>query len=366
MNREQPEMKLVITGGGTGGHIYPGLAVARELKTRRGDHTILFVGGEGGMEKDIVPREGFAFTPLKVTGLKGKTPVQKAVSLFHLVGAVARSYILIKEERPDVVLGVGGYASGPISLAAVAARRPLALAEQNAAPGMTNRWLGRFAKTVFVTWAGSENMFPGGRGKLVGNPVIPAFFNARRKTVDNLLNILVIGGSQGSATLNRAMAEAAPSLDEVADRISIVHQTGRADLEMMKTIYKNARFKWEAESYFYDMPQRIADADLVFSRAGAGAVAEICAVGRAAVYVPYPHAADDHQTKNAMSIVKSDAAIMMDDSAVNGKTAAGTIKRFIDSKQRLKDMGRRAKRLAKPDAAARIVDELLALAGEAA
>ncbi len=365
MNLEQHEMKLVITGGGTGGHIYPGLAVARELKARRGDHTILFVGGERGMEKDIVHREGFAFTSLRVTGLKGKTPIHKATSLFYLLAAFVKSYILIKKDRPDVVLGVGGYASGPMSLAAIAARRPLALAEQNAAPGLTNRWLGRFAKTVFVTWAGSETMFPEGRGKLVGNPVIPAFFNTKRRTGDNLLNILVIGGSQGAATLNRAMAEAAPLLDEVADRISIVHQTGRTDLEMMKTIYNNARFKWEAESYFYDMPQRIADADLVFSRAGAGAVAEICAVGRAAVYVPYPHAADDHQTKNAMSIVKSDAAIMVDDSSVDGKKAAGIIKKFIDSRQRLKDMGRRAKKLAKPDSAARIVDELLALAGEA-
>lgn len=359
-------MKLIITGGGTGGHVYPGLAVARELKSRGGGHSVLFVGAKRGLETKLAPKEGIAFTALSVTGLKGKGVLRGLLSMLSLMTALAQSLVIIRKTRPDVVIGVGGYASGPMGLAAIMAKKPLAIAEQNAQPGLTNSYLGKFAKKVFLSMPESQFCFPKGIGEITGNPVMPEFFSVKRNAGNGSMNILVIGGSQGAAPLNNAMAQAAPLLDPIAGSISITHQTGEADLEMMRTIYKNSRFPCVAEKYFYDMPQRIADADLVISRAGAGAVSEICAVGRAAIYIPFPHAADDHQTKNAMSVVKTGAAILVPETELNGKLIASRIAQFASSRERLKQMGKQARNLSRPGAAAKIVDGLLELAGEAA
>ena len=359
------DMRLIITGGGTGGHVYPGIAVARELISRDERHEVLWVGAKRGLESKLVADEKFNFKALDIMGLKGKGIAAKAVSFAKLMVATVQSLRLIQAFKPDVVLGVGGYASGPMSLASLTTGRPLALAEQNAAPGMTNRMLARFAKALFLSWPSSERFFHKNvRSILAGNPVMSEFFTAKRNRTDTRLNILVIGGSQGAGSINRAMAQAAPLLDPIADKISIVHQTGDTDIEMMRTIYKNAGFKWEAEPFFDDMPQKIANADLVISRSGAGAVTEICSVGRAAVYVPYPYAADDHQTKNAESAMTTRAAIVVADKELNGSWITRTIDRFEKSREQLAQMGERAKKLARPEAAKTIVDELLAISGE--
>lgn len=359
-------MKLIITGGGTGGHVYPGLAVARELKKRGGGHSVLFVGAKRGLETKLAPKEGIEFKALNVTGLKGKGVLNGSLSLLSLMTALVQSLVIIRKIRPDVVIGVGGYASGPMGIAAIMSGKPLAIAEQNAEPGLTNSWLGKFAKKVFLSMPESRFCFPKEVGEVTGNPVMPEFFSAKRSAGIGRMNILVIGGSQGATPLNNALAQAAPLLDPIAESISITHQTGEADLEMMRTIYKNSRFPWVAEKYFHDMPQKIADADLVISRAGAGAVSEICAVGRAAIYIPLPHAADDHQTKNAMSVVKTGAAILVPETELNGKLIARRVAQFVNSTERLTKMGKRARNLSKPGAAARIVDGLLEMAGEAA
>jgi UDP-N-acetylglucosamine--N-acetylmuramyl-(pentapeptide) pyrophosphoryl-undecaprenol N-acetylglucosamine transferase len=358
-------MKLIITGGGTGGHVYPGLAVARELK-ERGGHTVLFVGAKRGLETKLAPEAGIEFKALNVTGLKGKGIIQTVSSLFNLMTALAQSIVIIKKSRPDVVIGVGGYASGPMGLAAIMTGKPLAIAEQNAQPGLTNSWLGKFAKKAFLSMPESLFCFPKGVGEVTGNPVMPEFFSAKRNVQTGPMNILVIGGSQGATPINTALAQAAALLDPIAESISITHQTGEADLEMMRTIYKNSRFPWVAEKYFHDMPQKIADADLVISRAGAGAVSEICAVGRAAIYIPLPHAADDHQTKNAMSVVKTQAAIVVTESELNGKLIASKIAQFNNARERLEKMGKRARKYSRPGAAAKIVDGLLEMAGASA
>lgn len=358
-------MKLIITGGGTGGHVYPGLAVARELKERGGGHGVLFVGAKRGLETQLVPKEGIEFTALNVSGLKGKGVLTSLVSVWSLMTAIVQSLAIIRKSRPDVVIGVGGYASGPMGLAAIMAGKPLAIAEQNAQPGLTNSWLGKFAKKIFLSMPESKYCFAKGVGEVTGNPVMPEFFSVKRSAGAGPMNILLIGGSQGAAPLNDAMAQAAPLLDPIAESISITHQTGKADLEMMRTIYKNSRFPWVAENFFHDMPQKIADADLVISRAGAGAVSEICAVGRAAIYIPFPRAADDHQTKNAMSVVKTGGAILVPEAKLNGKLIARNIAQFASSRDRLVEMGKRARSLSWPGAAAKIVDGLLELAGEA-
>ncbi|VAX17166.1 UDP-N-acetylglucosamine--N-acetylmuramyl-(pentapeptide) pyrophosphoryl-undecaprenol N-acetylglucosamine transferase [hydrothermal vent metagenome] len=356
-------MKLLIGGGGTGGHIYPAIAIARELLRRGDEHEVLFVGAERGLETSIVPKEGFIIKTLNVTGLKGRGIFSKALSLSRLVWAVNSAARFLREYRPDVTLGVGGFASGPVGLATLLYRSPLTLAEQNFAPGMTNKWLGRFAKKVFVTWPGSERLFPKNVGELTGNPVRRGFFETRRKTDSERLNILVLGGSQGARTLNLAVAESVDKLNTVSASITLTAQTGERDFDMVNGALQRAGFPAVAQKFFDDMPQRIADADIVISRAGAGSIAEICAVGRGSVYVPYPYAADDHQRLNAKCAVDAGASIMVADSDFDADRLARIVDEFSKDRSKLVEMGKRAKSLAKPEAAKTIVDEILKLAG---
>lgn len=355
-------MRLIITGGGTGGHVFPGVAVAKEIMRRDGKNEILFVGAAGGVETRIAPKEGFEMETLKVTGMKGKGIAQKMASAARFVSATMEGRRIVRRFAPDVVLGVGGYASGPVCAAAVITGTPLALAEQNALPGMTNRWLGGFAKKAFVTWAESLSWFPEGVGMVTGNPIRPEFHDVKRSRTDERLGILVIGGSQGATSMNKAMTQAVPTLNVFGERIRVVHQTGAKDIEAVRSAYSCATFPWEAEVFLNDMPQRLADADIVISRSGAGAVAEICAVGRAAVYVPFPHAADDHQTKNAEALVKSGVALMTPDRDFNAEAVADLVKRFVEDKEGLAVMAAKAASLAKRDAARIIADELMKVA----
>jgi UDP-N-acetylglucosamine--N-acetylmuramyl-(pentapeptide) pyrophosphoryl-undecaprenol N-acetylglucosamine transferase len=355
-------MRLIITGGGTGGHVFPGVAVAKEIMRRDGKSEILFVGAQNGVETRMVPAEGFAIETLKVTGMKGKGIAKKIASAAQFASATLRARAIVKRFAPDVVLGVGGYASGPVCAASVIMGTPLALAEQNALPGMANRWLGRFARKAFVTWEESLSWFPDGVGMVTGNPIRPEFHDVKRSRADGRLGILVIGGSQGATSMNRAMAQAVPALNAFAEKIRVVHQTGAKDIESARSAYSGARFAWEAEVFLNDMPQRLADADIVISRAGAGAVAEICAVGRLAVYIPFPHAADDHQTKNAEALVKSGAAMMTPDGEFNAQAVASLVEMSLKEGKRLDEMASKAALLAKKDAARIIADELIKMA----
>lgn len=355
-------MRLIITGGGTGGHVFPGVAVAKEIMRRDGKNKILFVGAASGVETRIVPAEGFDIETLRVTGMKGKGIAKKIASTARFASAMMSARAILKRFAPDVVLGVGGYASGPVCAASVITGTPLALAEQNAMPGMTNRWLGRYARKAFVTWKESLEWFPRDAGMVTGNPIRPEFHNVKRSRADGRLGILVIGGSQGATSINKAMTQAIAELNAFAGKIRVVHQTGAKDIEAAQSAYSGAGFEWETEAFLNDMPQRLADADLVISRAGAGAVAEICAVGRSAVYIPFPHAADDHQAKNADALVKSGAAMMIPDSELNAQAVVNLVRRFVNDGKGLKEMAAKAAALAKKDAASMIADELIKIA----
>lgn len=355
-------MRLIITGGGTGGHVFPGVAVAKEVVKRNGKNEILFVGAAGGVETRIVPKEGFEIETLRVTGMKGKGIVKKAESMAQFAAATIGARRILKRFAPDVVLGVGGYASGPVCAASALTGTPLALAEQNAMPGMTNRWLGRFARKAFVTWEESLSWFPDGVGMVTGNPIRPEFHTVKRSRSDGRLGILVIGGSQGATSMNKAMTQAVTALNAFAGKIRVVHQTGAKDIEAARSAYSGALFEWEAEVFLNDMPQRLADADLVISRSGAGAVAEICAVGRPAVYIPFPHAADDHQAKNAMALVKCGAALMIPDRELDADAVVNLAQRLVSDAKWLEEMGAKAAALAKKNAACMIVDELIKIA----
>ncbi|MDH5637125.1 MAG: undecaprenyldiphospho-muramoylpentapeptide beta-N-acetylglucosaminyltransferase [Nitrospinota bacterium] len=366
MSMDINDMKLIITGGGTGGHIYPGVAVARELAARGAEHNVVWVGARRGLESTIVPKEGIPYLSLKVTALKGMGFFYRIGSLVNLAKAVAHSVGIISREKPDAVLGVGGYASGPMGLAAIFMRRPLALAEQNASPGFTNRWLAKGASTVFTSWPGSETYFPEGKTVMAGNPVRSEFTDVAHEKTDSRFVALVIGGSQGAAPVNKAMMDAVEKLAPLAERIRIIHQTGEGDLEMVKEAAAKSGLDWETAAYFGDMAQKIAGADLVISRAGAGAVSEICLVGKAAVYIPFPQAADDHQTKNAMPAVHEQAAIMIKQSELTGEKLAEIIIELESDREKAETMGDRARALGRPRAAEMIVDKLLALVKEAA
>ncbi|MDH4184246.1 MAG: undecaprenyldiphospho-muramoylpentapeptide beta-N-acetylglucosaminyltransferase [Nitrospinota bacterium] len=359
-------MKLIITGGGTGGHIYPGIAVARELLSRGSGHSVLWVGARRGLESTIVPAEGIEHTALTVTALKGKGFIYRIGSLANLARAFAQSVVLLLRARPGAVLGVGGYASGPMGLASIVTGARLAIMEQNAAPGFTNRWLGRFANMVFISWPGSESYFPQGAALLTGNPVRQEFAQVLAGPSRGRFCVLVIGGSQGAAPVNRAMVEAAPALKPLADRISILHQTGERDFENVKAAAASSGLDWQAAPYLNDMAQKIAQADLVISRAGAGAVSEICVVGRAAIYIPFAQAADDHQSRNAAPAAQAGAAIIINEKELTGQRLAKEIADMESDRNQVEAMAARAKALGKPMAAKTIVDSLLALAKEAA
>ncbi len=312
-------IRIIITGGGTGGHVYPGIAVAREIESR-GKNEILFVGAKRGIESRIVPENGYQIELITITGLKGRGIVAKLSTMAKLVIAVFRAFAIIKKFRPDVVLGCGGYASGPVGIAAKLAGIPVALAEQNALPGMTNRWLGRFvARKIFVTWPESVKSFSENKAVVTGNPIRPEFFEVKRIRTDNLFSILVIGGSQGAVSINTALCDSIGMFNAHKEKLRVVHQAGRNDERQVKDAYTGAEFEYEVKAFLDDMPQRLADADIVISRAGAGAISEICAVGRGAVYVPFPGASDDHQTKNAMEMEKAGAAIVVNDKDFNAK-----------------------------------------------
>ncbi len=354
-------MRLIITGGGTGGHVYPGIAVALELMRRDSNSEALFVGASRGVERELVPKAGLKLALLNVSGLRGEGIAGKISGIARLVKAIFECIGIIRRFKPDVTLGVGGYASGAMGVASVLTGVPLTLAEQNSAPGLTNRWLSRVSKRVFVTWPGSEEFFPNGRARITGNPIRPEFFSAPPEEKSDTLKILVIGGSGGARSINNAMVEAIQKLDETGIKLSVTHQTGKTEASDVKGAYSSARFSWEVAPFFYDLPLRMADADLIVSRAGAGALAEICAVGKAAIYVPYPYAADDHQMKNAEKMMSVGAALVVADSDLDGDFLVKTILELACDRNSLARMGEKAKAMATPDSAGLIVDELYAI-----
>jgi len=365
MTVDMDDMKLIITGGGTGGHIFPGLAVAKELLDKKKGHDILWVGARRGMESQMVPGQGIEYIPLSVTGLKGKGMLYKIASLANLARAFVQSLGIIRRYQPDVVLGVGGYASGPMGLAAIFTGKPLALAEQNAVPGLTNKWLGKWAKAVFVSWPGMERHFPQGKVELTGNPVRREFALIKDRADDGKLNILIAGGSQGASAVNSAVMEASRLMAHLAGRVAIIHQTGRADLEKVAAAAKASSLDWKPEAFLENMGEKLEWADLVISRAGAGAVSEICAAGRAAVYIPYPRAAGDHQAANAGPSVSEGAAILIREAVLTPESLAGVILDLERDRRKVKEMGAKARNLGRPHAASMMAGLLAELAGEA-
>ena len=361
---------MLVAGGGTGGHLYPGIAVAREIVRRVPDARVVFVGTAAGIESRVIPREGFTLESIRSAGLKGKSLASLAHGVALLPASAIDAWRVISRRRPSIVIGVGGYSSGPVVLLAALRGVPTMLMEQNAMPGVTNRLLARFVRAAAVTYDESSRFFAG-RAFLAGNPVRSEFLGGKhdehgspRDVGDQrAVRVLVFGGSQGAHAINVAMVAAAPRLAAAAPRLAITHQTGERDLEMVRDGYRRARLEARVEPFLYAMDREMRAADLVVSRAGATTLAELTAAGRPSILIPLPTATDDHQRKNAEALVGKGAARMIEQRSLTGDLLASEIVALAGNEGERTAMSDAARRLAKPDAARVIVDRVMELVG---
>lgn len=379
-------MRVLIAGGGTGGHLFPGIAVARQLLSRDPATEVRFVGTAAGIEARVLPREGFALDVIRVAGLKGTSWLKRARGVLLLPLSALDAWRVLSRFRPDVVVGVGGYASGPVLALAALRGRPTMLLEQNARPGLTNRLLAPLVKAAAVNFEEALRYFPR-TGFVAGNPVRPEFFAARNgpppavgeahdrlRTGDTgapdrpsaTARVLIVGGSQGAHAINVAMVEAAPRLAAAGVPLAIVHQTGQRDLDMVRAAYERAGLEARAEAFIVEIDREMNAADLLVCRSGATTLAELAAVGRPAVLVPFPGATDDHQLRNAEVFGRAGAAVVIEEKRLDGEGLATTIGGLLRERGALARMGEAARRLARPDAADRVAERVEQLGGRRA
>ncbi|MBX7054747.1 MAG: undecaprenyldiphospho-muramoylpentapeptide beta-N-acetylglucosaminyltransferase [Pyrinomonadaceae bacterium] len=349
-------MKVLIAAGGTGGHIYPGIAVAKELISRNAENEVLFVGTARGLENKIVPDNGFQLALIHSAGLKSVGLAGKLKGLSVLPRSFLEARHLLKEFRPDVVVGAGGYVSGPVLMTAHFMGFPTLVMDSNALPGFTNRRLARFVDRAALTFEDAVPFF-GSKGIVTGNPVRSDFFSVPERTPVEPLGLLIFGGSQGARAINNAMVEALPKLREMGTPVRITHQTGEADFERVRQAYIDAGAEGaDVRPYISDMVAEFEKADLIISRAGATTCAEVAAAGKASLMVPLPSAADDHQRKNAEAMAKDGAVSIILQSELNGDALAARLDELLNSPEKLAEMGASARRLARRDAAEATVD----------
>jgi UDP-N-acetylglucosamine--N-acetylmuramyl-(pentapeptide) pyrophosphoryl-undecaprenol N-acetylglucosamine transferase len=354
---------FLMAGGGTGGHVIPLLAVAEELR-RRG-HAPFLVGTRGGLEARLAPAEGFEIEWIEIGGLKRVGLARTARTLWQLPRSIARAYRMLGRRRPAAVFSLGGYAAGPVMLAAWLRRIPLVLMEPNAMPGLTNRRMGRFAARALIGFPEAARYFPPGRAEVTGLPVRGEFFALAAKPRGEVLTILITGGSQGSRRLNQAAREAWPLLDAAGLRVRLVHQTGPQSHAEMAWAFAETGLEGEVVPFIQDMPLAFASADLVISRSGAGAVAELAAAGKPAILVPFPYAADDHQRRNAEVLARAGAARLVADAELTGARLVEEVRGVLAEAGRLERMGAAARGLARPRAAERAAEVLEEVAAHA-
>ncbi len=344
-------MKVLIAAGGTGGHIYPGIAVAKEIMRRDTDSEVLFVGTARGLETKIVPDNGFQLSLINSAGLKNVGLLGKLKGLLILPKSFLEARRLVRSFKPEVVVGAGGYVSGPVLLMASLMRVPTLVMDSNALPGFTNRQLARFVDKAALTFEEALPFF-GKKGIVTGNPVRQEFFEIESKAKGEKINLLIFGGSQGARAINNAMVDALEHLQNFKEKLQITHQTGEFDFEKIVEIYRRAEMETaDIRPYISNMVEEFAKTDLIICRAGATTCAEIAAAGRAAIMIPLPTAADDHQRKNAEAMQHAGAARMLLQRDLNGETLAQEIIGLISEREKISAMEAAAKKLARKDAA---------------
>lgn len=362
--------RVMVAGGGTGGHLFPGIAVVEELRRRSPEIEALFVGTRGGIESRLLPDLGYELLPIEVLPLKGRSPGELLRSLSALPASAAQALSLVKSRRPDLVIGLGGFAAGPVLLAASLCRTPTALLEQNAHVGLTNRLLSRTVGRAYLTYEQTAAQFGRERARVLGNPVRREFVQAARIAASDpegiearSRDLMVIGGSQGARALNEAIPPALEKAGLTGRGMTVVHQTGEAMVEQVSALYRQAGIEARVSPFIHDMARAYASARLVIARAGATTLAELCAIGRPSILVPYPYAADDHQAKNASALQQAGAAVMIAQDTLTPELLAREVASLLDDDGRRRAMAAAARRQGRPDAAAAIVDDLGAWLG---
>ncbi len=361
--------KVIIAGGGTAGHLYPGIAIARELLERRSDLEILFAIGGTPLELRILGRERFSTLTIRSGPLRGRGTFAKLKSLGRVAWGLGQSLAAIRRTRPRLVIGVGGYASGPMVLAGVLVRRPTLLHEQNLLPGLTNRLLAPLVDEVAISFAGTSS-YLGGKGRWTGNPLRGEF----RRPVEvhrpgGPLRLLVFGGSQGARRINQVFLEALPALISLPGGVEIVHATGEDDREWVEEAYREHGFPARVEAFLTEMAPAYATADLVISRAGATTCAELTALGKPAILIPFPRAAGGHQDLNAEQLREAGAAVMIPEPELGPERLAEMVRDLASEPDRLREMATASRSLGLPDAAKRVAnlaEELMNARGKTA
>jgi len=352
---------LIVSGGGTGGHLFPGIAVAEAVLDRHPAGQVLFVGTGRQTDARVLANRKFQTTTISCRGLKGKSVLQRLTALLQLPLSTLSAMRLMRRFRPQLVLGVGGYVTGPVLLAAKMMGVATCIHEQNSVPGMANRKLGRLVDRIFLSIPGSERYFAEGKWVLTGNPLRRELMEAaagKREKKDGL-TLLVLGGSLGAHRVNVLIAGAMEILKNTVaqHRLQVIHQTGRDDEQMVAGRYKELGIKAEVAAFFSNMAGLYSRADLVVSRAGATTLAEITAFGLPMILIPYPFAADDHQRKNGEYLVQGGAALMFTQDALTEQGLAEQISGLLADEKRRIQMGQAARRLARPDATEAIVKQ---------
>jgi UDP-N-acetylglucosamine--N-acetylmuramyl-(pentapeptide) pyrophosphoryl-undecaprenol N-acetylglucosamine transferase len=361
-------MRVIIAGGGTGGHVIPALAIAQQLK-KQFDAEVLFIGTARGIETRLVPQAGFPLELIQVGALKNVSLMTRAKTMFDLPRALWTAGRIVSDFRPDVVIGVGGYASGPAMLAAIRRRIPTLAFEPNVVPGFANRLVARFVSAAAVHFEETCEYFR--NAKVTGVPVREAFFNLPVNNDMSVPTLLVFGGSQGAHAINQAMIESLPGLRQKVPVLHIIHQTGQRDYDSVLAAYQrlgmttgepSGRSCGEVHKFIDDMPATFARADLLVCRSGASTVGEITAAGKPAIFVPFPRAADDHQNVNARALERAGAAVVVEESNLEAAYLVETIVALLSDPVRLRRMSEAARSLAHPKAVEEIAEMVERLA----
>jgi UDP-N-acetylglucosamine--N-acetylmuramyl-(pentapeptide) pyrophosphoryl-undecaprenol N-acetylglucosamine transferase len=369
-------MRLLFAGGGTGGHIYPAVSIAKAVKARYPEAEILFVGAERGMETDLVPREGFRLETIRVVGLARRNPVAALRSLVLAAQGLIRGRRIVREFQPDVAVGTGGYVSGPAILAAALGSVPVLIHEQNAFPGLTTRALSRYATVVAVNFPEAIDRLPRARRTAVtGQPIRPDFYRVEREAARRLLQIpadaeviMSVGGSGGALRINQAVLQAAEQLLAQENRL-LLQITGRRDYEQVKAraeqlaLSPAVRLRWRIIPFMYEMPEALGAADLVISRAGASTLEEVAAVGVPALIIPSPNVTDNHQEHNANSLARRGAAVVIRDSLLDHRTLLENVNAILGDAAKRAAMAAASRQAGHPRATEDLLDLILELAG---
>jgi UDP-N-acetylglucosamine--N-acetylmuramyl-(pentapeptide) pyrophosphoryl-undecaprenol N-acetylglucosamine transferase len=362
-------VRVVIAGGGTGGHLFPGIAIAEEVLRRNNENDVLFIGTGNPLEQSVLGEKGFKSRAVSVQGLKNRGILNQVKALMMLPASLIAAARILKEFDPHLVLGVGGYSAGPVVAAAWLKGIKTALQEQNILPGITNRWLSRITDRLYLSFPETRGIKTAAKALVTGNPVRHEFFDTVetgplvRETKGKAakpFTVLVAGGSQGAHAINLAMQAAVGKLSH-SKRFHFIHQTGTDDENRMKAAYAASRAGSTVKAFFKDMARQYQAADLIVCRAGATTVAEITALGKPVIFIPFPHAADDHQRLNAESLVREGASEMILERDLDGEKLAQRIAHYADAPQELARMGSRAALLGRPHAARAIVDDIYEL-----